>query len=126
MTYSPYQQRIIADAARERQEKEVRAAAEKEAEQKRKKEVEERAAKIFRDRESAKEAAIQADIDAKLEPKKQAQRHAWLAAHPGKNDADFERVWREHLCPLALADLESEAQERTRTALLKKGSYRPM
>lgn len=125
MTYTLYQQRIIADAQRERAEKERQEARERAEHEKRKAETEERTQKMYQQQEAATQSRIEANIDAQLAARKQAQRHAWLAAHPSKTDADFEAIWREHLRPLSLAELEADAQRRTRKTLLKSGIYRP-
>ncbi len=65
----------------------------------------------------------EAELDAKLEPRKQLERHRWLAAHPDRTANDFQRVWTAHLRPLAVAELGDEAAQRTREALASSGVY---
>ena len=62
-------------------------------------------------------------LDAVLAPRKQRERHAWLAAHPDRTANDFERVWRDHLRPLAVAELEEERTQQSAAALLRSGQY---
>ncbi len=62
-------------------------------------------------------------IDAQLAPRKAAERHRWLAEHPDRTGEDFEQVWREHLRPVAVAELEEAASRQTTAALAASGRY---
>ena len=65
----------------------------------------------------------EAELDVKLQPRKDLERHRWLAAHPERTGEDFEQTWRLHLKPVALAEMRDEAERRTREALLSSAAY---
>ena len=62
-------------------------------------------------------------LDAELEPAKQQQRRAWLAAHPDKTDRDFEAVWVDFLKPNAVEARNVEALENMKAQLRGSGRY---
>ena len=65
----------------------------------------------------------QAELDLALAPTKDRRRHEWLANHPDRTANDFERVWRDHLRPLAVAELEEQRTEQGAAALVRSGQY---
>ncbi len=66
---------------------------------------------------------MDAKTDALLEPDKIIARRSWLANHPDRNAADFEKTWKEHLRPNAVENLERQRGEATKAALLSSGRY---
>jgi hypothetical protein len=62
-------------------------------------------------------------IDTLLAPRKDLERHRWLAAHPDRTPNDFERTWREHLRPVVVAELEDERTRQTVASLASSGLY---
>ena len=64
-----------------------------------------------------------AELDVVLAPRKQIERHKWLAAHPDRTANDFEATWREHLRPVAVAELEDERTRQTVASLAASGRY---
>ncbi len=65
----------------------------------------------------------EAELDAKLEPRKRIERHRFLGADPARTEAQFDKAWREHLKPLALAEQQDEAAQRAQRALLSSMPY---
>ncbi len=65
----------------------------------------------------------EARIDQTLAPRKAAERHRWLAEHPDRTGEDFEQTWRQHLRPVAVAELEDGARRQTTAALAATGRY---
>jgi len=66
---------------------------------------------------------MEAKVDAQLEPEKTRARNEWLANHPGKSAADFEQVWRAHLRPNAVQELERAKGEQVKARLRATGQY---
>ena len=64
-----------------------------------------------------------AELDAALSPRKTRERHRWLAEHPDKTAADFDQVWRQHLRPVAVEELEAETAGRAAAELVRTGRY---
>ena len=84
-----------------------------------------------RQRRQAAEAAERAErqrqeeeqLDAALAPTKERRRHEWLAAHPDQTPEAFEKMWKAHLRPLAVAELHEERTQQSAAALLRSGQY---
>ncbi len=72
---------------------------------------------------AAKQAEADARLDQELEGQKTRSRNQWLADHPYKSNADFEQVWKQHLRPNAVADLERQAGEQVKARLRASGQY---
>ena len=62
-------------------------------------------------------------IDTLLAPRKDLERHRWLADHPDRTPNDFERIWREHLRPVAVAELGDEATRQIRDRMAASAVY---
>ncbi len=62
-------------------------------------------------------------IDTLLAPRKQIERHKWLAAHPDRTPNDFEREWRDHLRPVAVAEMEEGRQQTAAVGMATSGRY---
>ncbi len=63
-------------------------------------------------------------LDAELEPVRQQERRRWLSDHPDRTEADFSRVWVEHLRPLHVEARNVEALENMKAQLRGSGRYR--
>jgi hypothetical protein len=79
-------------------------------------------AKLAADK-AAKQAEWDAQLDAELAPTKGQEQRRWLADHPDKSAADFERTWREHLRPYHLEQRREQQIERTMAEMRTSGRY---
>ncbi len=77
----------------------------------------------IQEKRDAERQQVEAQVDAHLEPEKTRASHEWLAAHPGKSPSDFEQVWKLHLRPSAVADMERTRAETTRARLRATHAY---
>jgi hypothetical protein len=62
-------------------------------------------------------------IDQQLAPRKETERHRWLADHPGKTAGGFEREAWPHVRAVLVADLAEERTRQTTAALANSGRY---
>ncbi len=63
------------------------------------------------------------EIDAQLEPTKIQERRRWLADHPDKTEADFEKVWTQQLRPYHIEAARQGLIEKTAQQLRSTGMY---
>ena len=110
-----FRQRWEADVAAEKAEQEHR----------QRQELEARAAlRAKLDAEArASQARADAALDAELEPTRLREQRAWLAAHPGKDEADFSKHAWPHLKLNALDELEALRLEHEMVAQRNSGRY---
>ena len=72
---------------------------------------------------TAKQAESDAAIDQSLMPKKQQLMRQWLADHPDKNAADFDKLAWTYLRQNLVEQGEMDNQEAMRKSLLATGRY---
>jgi ribosomal protein L11 methylase PrmA len=72
---------------------------------------------------AAERARAEARLDQELEPEKTRTGREWLANHPYKSNADFEQVWKQHLRPNAVENLERAKGEAVKASLRASGKY---
>ncbi len=72
---------------------------------------------------AAKQAEHNAEIDQSLEAKKQQLMRQWLADHPDKNAADFDKLAWTYLRQNLVEQSEQDNREAVRNSLLKTGRY---
>jgi hypothetical protein len=70
-----------------------------------------------------KQAEHTAEIDQSLEAKKQQLMRQWLADHPDKNEADFNKLAWTYLRQNLIEQSEQDNREAVRNSLLKTGRY---
>ncbi len=70
-----------------------------------------------------KQAEHNAEIDQSLEAKKQQLMRQWLADHPDKNAADFDKLAWTYLRQNLVEQSEQDNREAVRNSLLKTGRY---
>ncbi len=74
-------------------------------------------------KKAEKQAEHSAEIDRELEPTKHRLMRRWLADHPDKNEADFNKLAWKYLKQNLVEERELDNQEAVRNSLLKTGRY---
>lgn len=121
--YADYTRRALDRQHREREECEGREREEQAERDRLNKEARDRYLAGL-DREKREAAARrEAEIDAALAPAKERERHAWLAAHPGKGPDDFDRQAWPHLRANLIAADAARSQAEIQRRLAASGLY---
>lgn len=85
--------------------------------------IRERYLKGLEDERAAKRAEHEAELEASLAGDKLRAMRAWLAANPGRTEADFERLAWPHLKANLLEELRAKTFEATMAAMRASGRY---
>ncbi len=85
--------------------------------------IRERYLKGLDDERAAKRAEHDAEIEASLAADKARAMRSWLAANPGRTEADFERLAWPHLKANLLEERQRQVFEATKAAMRASGKY---
>jgi hypothetical protein len=123
ITQSPAYRRAAEQRRRDSEELEAQQAREVEERREANEEARNRyLAKLAAEKEERRKVA-EAKLEEQLAPDKARTQREWLANHPGKTVAEFERYAWQHLRLNIIADKERELAEQHMAALRATGKY---